>query len=171
VGSGRSRSIRATRVTVRRDILDHLPLAVPSCLAGHVLDLRLAFAEGFLRDAPLAPIIRDAQAQELELFWSRYCAFRLVTASLSTEASGRCRFSQGTFAGDARQRPRRAESGHPHTHDRIGGAVAARCGAVSVARTQVYSRPLNSAKGLIKQRRYATSLAGKRKAKRAGAPE
>jgi hypothetical protein len=84
---------------VRRDILDHLRLAVPSCLAGHVLDLRLAFAEGFLRDAPLAPEIRDAQAQELELFWSRYCAFRLATASLSTEASGRCRFSQATFAG------------------------------------------------------------------------
>src|SRR5205085_3690064 len=36
------------------------------------------FVEGFWRDAPLAPIIRDAEAQELALLWSRYCAFRLV---------------------------------------------------------------------------------------------
>src|ERR1700731_2335374 len=41
-------------------------------------DLRLEFVEGFWRDAPLAPIIRDAEPQELALLRSRYCAFRLV---------------------------------------------------------------------------------------------
>src|SRR5438445_3145343 len=36
------------------------------------------FVEGFWRDAPLAPIIRDAEAQELALLRSRHRAFRLV---------------------------------------------------------------------------------------------
>ena len=35
--------------------------ADPPCSACHVPDLRLEFAEGFGRDAPLAPVIRDAE--------------------------------------------------------------------------------------------------------------
>src|SRR5438445_13756685 len=36
------------------------------------------FVEGFWRDAPLAPVIRDAEPQELALLRSRHRAFRLV---------------------------------------------------------------------------------------------
>src|SRR5580693_6742349 len=63
---------------VWREVLDQLRQADPPCPAGQVPDLRLEFVEGFWRDAPLAPIIRDAEAQELALLRSRYCAFRLV---------------------------------------------------------------------------------------------
>jgi hypothetical protein len=48
---------------VWREILDHLRQAVPSCPAGHVPDLRLEFGERLWRDAPLAPVIRDAEPQ------------------------------------------------------------------------------------------------------------
>src|SRR6516165_10675958 len=48
---------------------------IPAC---DVPDLRLEFSEGFLRDAPLAPAIRDAEPQELTLLRSRHCALRLV---------------------------------------------------------------------------------------------
>src|ERR1700739_882657 len=51
---------------------------IPPCPAGHVPDLRLEFIEGFWRDAPLAPIIRDAEPQELALLRSRHRGFRLV---------------------------------------------------------------------------------------------
>ena len=43
-----------------------------------VPDLRLEFIEGFWRDAPLAPVIRDAEPQELALLRLRHRAFRLV---------------------------------------------------------------------------------------------
>src|ERR1700730_8334552 len=51
--------------------------ADPPCPAGHVPDLRLEFVEGFWRDAPLAPIIRDAEPQELALLRLRHRALRL----------------------------------------------------------------------------------------------
>src|SRR5436189_5702456 len=38
----------------------------------------LNLSRAFWRDATLAPVIRDAEPQELALLWSRYCAFRLV---------------------------------------------------------------------------------------------
>src|ERR1700731_4912651 len=63
---------------VWREVLDPLRQAGAPCPAGQVPDLRLEFVEGFWRDAPLAPIIRDAEPQELALLRSRYCAFRLV---------------------------------------------------------------------------------------------
>src|ERR1700739_3877974 len=53
-------------------------VADSSCPAGPVPDLRLEFVEGFWRDAPLAPVIRDAEPQELALLRSRHRAFRLV---------------------------------------------------------------------------------------------
>src|SRR5262244_3959224 len=63
---------------VWREILDHLRQAVPSCPAGHVPDLRLEFGERLWRDAPLAPVLRDAEAQEFALLRSRYRALCLV---------------------------------------------------------------------------------------------
>src|SRR5271163_3541349 len=51
---------------------------IPPCPAGHVPDLRLEFVEGFWRDAPLAPVILDAEPEELALLRSRHRAFRLV---------------------------------------------------------------------------------------------
>src|SRR6516164_6995179 len=52
---------------VWRETLDHLWQAVPSCPAGHVPDLRLELGERLWRDAPLAPVIRDAEPQEFTL--------------------------------------------------------------------------------------------------------
>src|SRR6266481_553256 len=46
--------------------------------AGLVPDLRLEFVESFWRDAPLAPVVRDAEPQELALLRSRHRALRLV---------------------------------------------------------------------------------------------
>ena len=60
------------------EVFDQLRQADPPCPAGHVPDLRLEFVEGFWRDAPLAPVIRDAEPQELALLRSRHRAFRLV---------------------------------------------------------------------------------------------
>src|SRR5580700_7619353 len=51
---------------------------IPPCPACHFPELRLEFVEGFWRNAPLAPVIRDAEAQELALLRLRYRAFRLV---------------------------------------------------------------------------------------------
>src|ERR1700730_10089938 len=52
--------------------------ADPPCPAGLVPDLRLEFVESFWRDAPLAPVVRDAEPQELALLRSRHRALRLV---------------------------------------------------------------------------------------------
>src|SRR5437588_10832930 len=52
---------------VWRQVFDQLLWADPSCPAGPVPDLRLEFVEGFWRDAPLAPVVRDAKPQELAL--------------------------------------------------------------------------------------------------------
>src|SRR6516164_143865 len=67
---------------VWREILDHLRQAVPSCPAGHIPDLRLELGERLWRDAPLAPVIRDAESQEFTLLRSRHRAFRLVDLQL-----------------------------------------------------------------------------------------
>src|SRR5499427_10677218 len=67
---------------VWRETLDHLRQAVPSCPAGHVPDLRLEFGERLWRDAPLAPIIRNAERQEFTLLRSRHRAFRLIDLQL-----------------------------------------------------------------------------------------
>src|SRR4029077_15298661 len=63
---------------VWREVLDQLRQADPPCPACQVPDLRLEFVEGFWRDAPLAPVIRDAEPQELALLRLRNGAFRLV---------------------------------------------------------------------------------------------
>src|SRR6516165_10598409 len=57
---------------------DQLRQADPACPVCHVPDLHLEFVEGFWRDAPLAPVIRDAEPQEFALLRSRHRAFRLV---------------------------------------------------------------------------------------------
>src|ERR1700757_5455329 len=67
---------------VWREILDHFRQAVPSCPAGHVPDLRLELGERLWRDAPLAPVIRDAEPQEFTLLRWRHRAFRLVDLQL-----------------------------------------------------------------------------------------
>ena len=51
-------------------LFDQLRQADPSCSACHVPDLRLEFGKGSWRDAPLAPVIRDAEPQELALLRS-----------------------------------------------------------------------------------------------------
>src|ERR1700731_922839 len=63
---------------VWRQVFDQLLYADPPCSAGHVPNLRLEFVESFWRDAPLAPVVRDAEPQELALLRSRHRAFRLV---------------------------------------------------------------------------------------------
>src|SRR4029077_15349585 len=70
--------IAAPSDEVWREVLDQLRQADPPCPAGQVPDLRLELVEGFWRDAPLAPIIRDAEPQELALLRSRHRAFRHV---------------------------------------------------------------------------------------------
>ena len=52
--------------------------AEPPGPAGHLPDLRLELGKRFRRDAPLAPVIRDAEAQEFALLRSRYRALCLV---------------------------------------------------------------------------------------------
>src|ERR1700729_1687445 len=44
----------------------------------HVSDPPLEFVESLWRDAPLAPVIRDAEPKKLALFRSRHRALRLV---------------------------------------------------------------------------------------------
>src|SRR5262249_13326595 len=46
--------------------------------AGHLPDPRLEFGERLWRDAPLAPVIRDAEPQEFTLLRSRHRTLRLV---------------------------------------------------------------------------------------------
>ena len=48
-----------------------------------VPDLRLEFVEGLWRDAPLAPVIRDAEPKELTLLRSRHALFASLTFSRS----------------------------------------------------------------------------------------
>jgi hypothetical protein len=50
----------------------------PPCPACHVSDPPLEFVERLWRDAPLAPVIRDAEPKKLALFRSRHRALRLV---------------------------------------------------------------------------------------------
>jgi len=52
--------------------------AEPPGPAGHLPDLRLELGKRFRRDAPLAPVIRDAEAQEFAFLRSRYRALCLV---------------------------------------------------------------------------------------------
>src|ERR1700741_2102236 len=57
---------------------DQLLQTEPPCPACHVSDLPLEFVERLWRDAPLAPVIRDAEPKKLALFRSRHRALRLV---------------------------------------------------------------------------------------------
>ncbi len=41
-------------------------------------DVRLERVECFWRDAPLAPVVRDAEPEELALIWARHRALRLI---------------------------------------------------------------------------------------------
>src|ERR1700694_2180341 len=70
--------VSAPSEEVWRQLFDQLRQTASPCPAGHVPDLRLEFAESFGRDVPFAPVIRDAEPQELALLRSRYRAFRLV---------------------------------------------------------------------------------------------
>src|ERR1700757_1234753 len=74
--------VSAPSEKVWREILDHFRQAVPSCPAGHLPDLRLELGERLWRDAPLAPVIRDAEPQEFTLLRWRHRAFRLVDLQL-----------------------------------------------------------------------------------------
>jgi hypothetical protein len=49
---------------VGREVLDHLRQADPAGPAGHLPDMRLELGKSFRRDAPLAPIICDAEPHE-----------------------------------------------------------------------------------------------------------
>src|SRR6516165_5666573 len=60
------------------DFFDQLRQADPAGPACHVPDLHLEFVEGFWRDAPLAPVIGDAESQEFALLRSRHRTFRLI---------------------------------------------------------------------------------------------
>jgi hypothetical protein len=59
-------------------LLDDLWQGFPQRPASHVPDPRLECGESLRRNAPLAPVIRDAKPQELPPLWSRHCALRLV---------------------------------------------------------------------------------------------
>src|SRR5208283_4714832 len=59
-------------------LFDQLLQTEPPRPACHVSDSPLEFIEGLWRDAPLAPVIRDAEPKKLALFRSRHRAFRLV---------------------------------------------------------------------------------------------
>src|SRR4051794_6403662 len=63
---------------VWRQLFDHPRQTDPPGPAGDVPDPRLECGEGFWRDAPLAPVIRDAEPQELALLRTRHRAFRLI---------------------------------------------------------------------------------------------
>src|SRR5205085_5591269 len=70
--------VSAPSEKVWREIFDQSCQADPPCPAGPVPDLHLELVEGFGRDAPLAPVIRDAEPQEFALLRSRHRAFCLV---------------------------------------------------------------------------------------------
>src|SRR5205807_6626039 len=53
--------IAAPSEKVCHEVFDQLRQTDSPCPACHVTDLRLEFVEGFWRDAPLAPVIRDAE--------------------------------------------------------------------------------------------------------------
>src|SRR5271168_2916900 len=59
-------------------LFDQLLQTEPPCPACHVSDPPLEFVERLWRDAPLAPVIRDAEPKKLALFRSRHRALRLV---------------------------------------------------------------------------------------------
>src|SRR5271169_5329504 len=59
-------------------LFDQLLQTEPPCPACHVSDPPLEFVESLWRDAPLAPVIRDAEPKKLALFRSRHRALRLV---------------------------------------------------------------------------------------------
>jgi hypothetical protein len=46
--------------------------------AGEILDFHLELVECFCRDAPLAPLIGDAEPKELALIRGRYRALRFI---------------------------------------------------------------------------------------------
>src|SRR5271166_1568325 len=59
-------------------LFDQLLQTEPPCPACHGSDPPLEFVERLWRDAPLAPVIRDAEPKKLALFRSRHRALRLV---------------------------------------------------------------------------------------------
>src|SRR5208337_2599274 len=59
-------------------LFDQLLQTEPPCPACHVSDPPLEFVESLWRDAPLAPVIRDAEPKKLSLPRSRHRALRLV---------------------------------------------------------------------------------------------
>src|SRR5262249_37221063 len=85
--------VAAPSEEVWRQLFDQLRQADASCSACHVPDLRLEFAEGFWRDAPLAPVIRDAEPEEFALLRSRHRALRLI--DLQPQLLGRSPWTAG----------------------------------------------------------------------------
>src|SRR5258708_4324911 len=63
---------------VWRQLLDDLRQTESSRQVGLLPDSLLEFVESFWRDAPLAPVIRDAEAEELTLLRLSHRALRLV---------------------------------------------------------------------------------------------
>src|SRR5712692_9234059 len=86
---------------VWRQLLDQLRQTDSPCSAGHVSDLRLELAEGFGRDVPFAPVIRDAESQELALLRSRHRAFRLVDLQPQLSGQEPAHRSHDPFTGTA----------------------------------------------------------------------
>src|SRR6266852_3523881 len=81
--------------------LNQLQQADASCSACHVPGLCLEFVEGFWRDAPLAPVIRDAEPQELALLRSRHRAFHLVDLKPQLTGQEPAHRSHDPFTGTA----------------------------------------------------------------------
>ena len=80
-------------------LLDQLLQTEPPCPARHVSDLPLEFVERLWRDAPLAPVIRDAEPKKLALFRSRRRALRLVDLEPQLVGQEPAHRSHDPFAG------------------------------------------------------------------------
>src|SRR5262249_49355704 len=63
---------------VWREVCDHLLQTDPSRPACDFPDSVFEFVEGFWRNAPLAPVIRNAESEEFTFLRSRHRAFGLV---------------------------------------------------------------------------------------------
>ena len=70
--------VAAPSYDVWLQLFDQLLQTEPPCPTCDVSDPPLEFVERLWRDAPLAPVIRDAEPKKLALFRSRHRALRLV---------------------------------------------------------------------------------------------
>ena len=70
--------VAAPSYDVWLQLFDQLLQTEPACPTCHVSDPPLEFVESLWRDAPLAPVIRDAEPKKLSLLRSRHRALGLV---------------------------------------------------------------------------------------------